>query len=93
MFSLVSLRIRPRFAADADVNMGEDAVRIGRTPEMLLGTSLQMSLHLSEQEIREAVRRIGDDFQQLNRFHIYFPAMSVLVWARASEVRHGIPRP
>ena len=44
--------------------MGEDAVRIGRTPELLLGTSLQMSLHLSEQEIREAVRRLAKEISR-----------------------------
>ncbi len=39
-------------------------MRIEGKPELLLGTSLQMSLHLSKEEIREAVRRLAKEISR-----------------------------
>ena len=39
-------------------------MRTERPSEMVLGTSLQMSLHLSEEEIREAVRRMAKEISR-----------------------------
>jgi len=39
-------------------------LRTDRNPEMLMGTSMQMSLHLSEHEIREAVSRLAGEISR-----------------------------
>jgi len=46
------------------VNTREDLVITEGKPELLLDTSLQMSLHLSEEEIREAVRRLTKEISR-----------------------------
>ena len=55
MFSLVSLHFDFRHRHGREYQ--------GK-PELLLDTSLQMSLHLSEEEIREAVRRLTKEISR-----------------------------
>ena len=46
------------------MNTGEEVLRTEWTHELLLNTSLQMSLHLSREEIREAVRRLAAEISR-----------------------------